>query len=113
MSGRHAAIHAVERFPSIDIGEMWPASPTQFEQLLAAPVDGEGEYDGRSAPMWVRFVNGDLALIIWPHGDTYLQFSESPEAEFVYAAATEKQHITLNSDDMVWVMDQVSQKSGE
>lgn len=48
------------------------ADPADVQFLLK-----QGSHDdGRGPWEWMRFPNGDLALICWPHGDTYEILSE-------------------------------------
>lgn len=61
-----------------------PASQEAVNYVLAQPVDGLNEHDGRSAWFWLRLANGDLALVVFPHGDTYLHVSEGGDAEMTY-----------------------------
>lgn len=58
-------------YPEFDwdrLAETTPASQDAVNYVLAQPVDDD---DGRSDWRWVRLVNGDLMLAVFPHGDTY------------------------------------------
>lgn len=46
---------------------IYPAKEDDVSFLLEMPVHD----DGRSDFEWMRFPNGDLALVCWPHGATY------------------------------------------
>lgn len=54
--------------PEHVIATLTPASEAAVNHVLAADPDSP---DGRSGWMWVRLVNGDLILGIFPQGDTY------------------------------------------
>lgn len=54
-----------------------PASPESVALVLAAPVDGDHDLDGRSDWVWLTLPNGDTILGVWPHGATY----EATEAD--------------------------------
>lgn len=49
------------------------AEPEAVQMILDAPVETG---DGRSGWRWVRFANGDLALAVFPQGDTYFALEE-------------------------------------
>jgi len=80
------------------IAKTWPASRRAAEALLAMP---EGD-DTRSEFRWVRFANGDLALVTFPHDETY--FSMEPEVVGSHTKATWAglvRHVTARPDDLV------------
>jgi hypothetical protein len=51
----------------------YEASQEAVDFVLAQP---EGDDDGRSSWTWLRLANGDLALAVFPRGDTYLEVAE-------------------------------------
>jgi hypothetical protein len=50
------------------IATVYPADNDAVLTILSADPDNP---DGRSQFMWVRLVNGDLILGVFPQGDTY------------------------------------------
>lgn len=50
-----------------------PASAEAVVKVLNTAV---GDPDGRSGFKWLRLVNGDLILAIYPLGDTYMEVAE-------------------------------------
>lgn len=51
----------------------FPASRESVELVLAAPIDGPDDHDGRSEFRWFMLPTGDWILGVWPHGDTYMR----------------------------------------
>lgn len=58
----------------VRIAEVTPAKPEDVAKVINAPTGGS---DGRSEWVWIRLQNGDLALAVFPQGDTYEAVSES------------------------------------
>ena len=54
------------------IGTMHPAKPETAAKVIAAPDTGN---DGRSPWYWLR-INGDLMMVCYPQGDTYIMTEE-------------------------------------
>lgn len=50
------------------LGTTWPAKRSHVDAILSAPTDTE---EGRSEFQWVRLVNGDLILGVFPQGAMY------------------------------------------
>lgn len=48
--------------------------PQWVQVKMAAAV--EGHDDGKSSPKLMRLANGDLAYIVFPNGDTYIEISD-------------------------------------
>lgn len=59
------------------IAYVHPANQASVDKVLNAPEEG---YDGRSPWVWVRLVNGDLILGVYPHGDTYIEVTDDDAA---------------------------------
>lgn len=57
--------------PEVHLATVFPASTDSVLNLLAAPQTKEGEDDGRSEWVWIRFANGDLMMGIFPQGAVY------------------------------------------
>jgi hypothetical protein len=52
----------------VTLAYIHPAGDAAVSLVLAADIESE---DGRSEWVWIRFENGDLALGVFPQGDTY------------------------------------------
>ena len=61
------------------IAYIHPASSESIKTVLEAK---EGSDDGRSEYVWLRLVNWDLILGVFPRGDTYMNVEE--DAAFPY-----------------------------
>lgn len=84
---------------AVTIAHTWPASEADVETLSRAPLDTD---DGRSAPRWIRFANGDLALITWPQGETYEVLVNGPESAGFHEAEREgAETFNVDSSDLV------------
>ena len=62
------------------------ASREAVDFVLSQQIDtleNDG-HDGRSPWFWLRLANGDLGLVTFPHGDTYVHVSEGGDAEMRY-----------------------------
>lgn len=56
------------------LAQLSPMTREQVDFMLTRPIDvDEGDLDGRSEWLWVRFSNGDLMCGFFPHGDSYLE----------------------------------------
>jgi hypothetical protein len=53
-----------------------PADAADVAKVLAADEDSE---DGRSNWCWIRLLNGDLILGVFPQGDTYLDMEAAAQ----------------------------------
>jgi len=74
--GRTEIISHPEPQP-LAIAYISPADDAAVSLVLAADIESE---DGRSEWVWIRFENGDLALGVFPQGETY----DAVEAEQEY-----------------------------
>lgn len=91
----------------MNIAWTYPAALDGVSLVLNAPEDHGSEGDGRSGWKWCRFANGDLALIIFPHGDTYMGVSEGPSGRD-YAEAFNNGDLSpvkASSDDLAKLLD--------
>lgn len=55
------------------LASVMPANNKDVLHVLSSP---EKTGDGRSEFVWVRLLNGDLLLGVFPQGDTYIEVSD-------------------------------------
>lgn len=62
------------------------ASREAVDFVLSQQIDTpeNNGHDGRSPWIWLRLANGDLGLVTFPHGETYVHVSEGGDAEMTY-----------------------------
>lgn len=65
------------------IASIFPASKKSIKEVLELEVGNKD--DGRSNFMWVRLVNGDLMLALFPWGDGYFAVEENVYRDFTKA----------------------------
>lgn len=72
LEGEHHVIRREASDPETADVLAWAfdASPESVVTVLGA---GEGQEEGRSRWTWIRFENGDLALAVFPRGETYFE----------------------------------------
>lgn len=68
--------------PEVHLATVFPASTESVLNLLAAPQTKEGENDGRSEWVWIRFANGDLVMGIFPQGGVYEMLEGDVEEDY-------------------------------
>ena len=61
------------------LARVTPADPADVAKVLATP---QGDPDGHSDWVWIRLVDGTLALAVFPCGDTYMEISDADKAPF-------------------------------
>lgn len=74
--------HTIDGEAFICFATVHPASKKAIKLVLSAK---EGDDNGRSEYVWVRLMNGDLVLAIFPRGDTY--FAVEKDAQYPQRSA--------------------------
>lgn len=72
----------------------YPATPEAAHQLLNTPIGD----DGRSPYEWIVLPNGDLALAIWPKGDTFFALETAVEADYQEACKNDTVRISWGEE---------------
>lgn len=76
------------------LAETFPASVESVKRVLEQP---EGD-DTRSGFRWMRLENGDLALVVFPHGDGYFDVELAVEADLNRAEDADELVVTWAED---------------
>ncbi len=67
------------------VGWLTGAKQEDVEKLVASSTENR---NGRSPWYWLRMANGDLMLVCFPQGDTYVEFSDAGVCDFQWETPT-------------------------